>query len=111
MTDTTQMRNARAVVQSWRQEQHIAHWDPPAHSKTPGELFTILSEQWAAISKYIDDTCDGLRAVGFQPSHPEVRELRKVASNAAHRHQRHASWAADLNAAEKEIDHEPYVYE
>jgi hypothetical protein len=111
VSDTLELRNARAVVQSWVENMHLHSWNPAAHSMRPSELFTLAAEAHSAVRQTCDDQADILASHGFQSSHPEMRDLRTMASNAAHRATRHLQWAAALAQAEQEISYGSHGHE
>lgn len=93
-------RNAVAVATAWRDQTHVAAWNEPAVSAKPSEISERTAAAWSAVRSVADAQADALVAAGFMASHSTVRELRGVASDAAHRCQRLAAWADDLRQAE-----------
>jgi hypothetical protein len=103
---TIQQRNARTVIQTWRRGDHIQHWRPAAHNKTPAQLFTDAALAFQTVRETADHAADRLVELGFVNSHSEVAELRKIASLAAQRSTRHFQWAAELAEANLLTDNE-----
>ena len=110
MIDPTisQLHNARSVIQSWAKGAHLMSWDSPAHDERPSVLFTHCAKAFSALQQTADEQAEILRRLGFQPSHPEVTELRRLASTSARRATQHLQWAETLAQAEQEIGYGPH---
>lgn len=97
-------RNAEAVIQTWRSGNHAHAWSDPAKSMLPSEVTRLSAHAWDEIRRAIDTQADQLANLGFQPGLPLMRELRGLASTAAHSAQRAHVWANDLRNAELDDD-------
>ena len=95
------LHNARAVVRTWRENDHHQAWGPAAQNRTPSYLNSIAAIAWSDVQRVADQAADTLVREGFLPGHEIVRDLRGVASRAA-QHANHLShWARQLSAVEQ----------
>lgn len=99
---TLEQRNARSVVTTWRKGDHLHAWGAAAADRPPSETNRCAARAFTAVAETADHQADVLQDLGFLPGHEIMRELRGIASKAAHRANRAAAWANELEEAERE---------
>lgn len=102
MREPLEIRNARAVLATWRRGDHLHAWGPAAHDSPPSVIARATVDAWVAVQQAADLQADTLIASGFLPGHAAIRELRGVASTAADRATRTLAWTNALATVEAE---------